>query len=85
MIATTIKARHLDDIEAGVKTHDYRACNAFWKKRIEGKVHRAIIFICGRRIKGFKVKSITVVDVPPHHRDLIEGDKCYAIELGGGL
>ncbi len=85
MIATTIKACHLDDIEAGVKTVEYRARNEFWQKRIEGKRHGAIIFICGRRLKGFEVRRITVVETPAGHRELIGTDECYAIELGGGF
>ncbi len=85
MIATTIRSAHLDAIEAGEKTVEFRAYSEFWRKRIEGRTHRAIIFICGRRIKGYEVRRITVEETPAEHRDLLGTDRCFAIELGGGL
>ncbi len=85
MICTTIKAVHLNAIEAGLKPFEYRAYNEYWRKRIEGKLHGAIIFISGPRIKGFKVKTISVVKTPAKHRELLGTDKCFAIELGGAL
>ncbi|KAF0145094.1 MAG: hypothetical protein FD156_1205 [Nitrospirae bacterium] len=83
MIATTIKKQYLDDIEARKKPVDYRACNEFWKKKIEGKRHGAILFLCGQRCRAFKIKKITVVPTPEELRHVISTPTSYAIHLGG--
>ncbi len=83
MIATTIKGIYLDHIERGIKTVEYRACSEFWKKRIEGKHHGAILFISGRRCKAFKIAQIEIIETPSALRELIPTEKCFAIHLGG--
>ena len=85
MIATTIKKIYLDQIEAGLKVVEYRACSDFWKKRINGKHHGTIMFISGHRIRAFEVVKIEIIDTPVALHELITTDKCFAIHLGGGL
>ncbi len=83
MIATTIKRIHLDQIKAGDKHIDYRAYNAFWQRKIEGKLHRAILFLCGRTVEVYAIEKIEVVPTPEDLREIIPDPQSYAIHLGG--
>ncbi len=85
MICTTIRGIYLDQIEAGTKLVEYRAYNEFWRKRIEGKRHGAIMFLSGRRCKAYLIVKIEVIETPEDLRDVIEEEKTFTIHLGGGI
>lgn len=82
MISTTIKAKHLDDIEAGIKQFEYRAYNEFWRKLIEGKDHSHIVFISGRRVRKYEINRILIIPSPEAHRALLGTAECFSIKLG---
>ena len=84
MIATTIKGDKLDQIEAGTKKVEYRACNAFWRRKLHNKLHGAIIFLCGPRIRTYKIVKIELIFTPASVSDIIPTVQAYAIHLGGG-
>ena len=83
MIATTIKGDKLDEIEAGTKTVEYRACNTFWRRKLHNKLHGAIIFLCGPKIRLYKVIKIELIFTPVSVAAIITTVQAYAIHLGG--
>ncbi|MBI3584221.1 MAG: ASCH domain-containing protein [Nitrospinae bacterium] len=85
MIATTIKREYLEQIKAGTKTIEYRANSAFWQKRVNGKFHSIIMFLCGRKCNAFRVIKIETIETPDAVKAIIQTPQCFAIHLGGGL
>ncbi len=85
MICTTIRKVYLDEIAAGRKKIEYRADKEFWHKKIEGKRHGAIIFLCGRRTAAFTIARIERIQTPVEIINVIGTPLCYAIHLGGGI
>ncbi|MFQ5800884.1 MAG: hypothetical protein ACE5HH_04100 [Candidatus Hydrothermarchaeales archaeon] len=83
MIATVIKKQYLEEIEAGIKTIEYRACSQFWTRRINGKRHGAILFLCGRKCKGYRIKKIETERTPEDLKSIINTDSSFAIYLAG--
>ena len=65
-----LKAEYFDQIAACAKTEEYRLCNAYWNKRIEGRHYDEIHILLGypsadnaaRRMifpwRGYTVKAI---------------------------
>jgi ASC-1-like (ASCH) protein len=66
-----LNAQYFNQIKAGTKTEEYRLCNSYWRKRIEGKTYDRIVLTLGypkkddteRRLvlpwKGYTKRTIT--------------------------
>jgi hypothetical protein len=66
-----LNAKYFNQIKSGDKTEEYRLCNAYWRKRIEGKTYDRLILTLGypkkddseRRLvipwKGYTKRTIT--------------------------
>jgi hypothetical protein len=42
-----LNAKYFNQIKSGTKTEEYRLCNAYWRKRIEGKTYDRIVLTLG--------------------------------------
>ena len=64
MITTTIKKEYFDQILAGTKRHEYKPDSEFWRKRILGKEHNKIGFLCGRVYRVYHIEKISQIPCP---------------------
>lgn len=67
----SLKREYFDAIRDGSKIEEYRLCNEYWKRRLEGRLYDVIVLKLGypkhddttrlmrRAFAGFKVKTIT--------------------------
>lgn len=70
-LVLALKSEYFDQIKNGTKQWEYRLCNDYWRRRLEGRSYERVILTKGypkrddhdRRIiriwQGFKVETIT--------------------------
>ena len=57
--------KYFNPIIAGEKKHEYKPDSEYWRKRIVGKDHDAIGFLCGRVYRVYAVLKIEYISCPP--------------------
>lgn len=64
MISTTIKKIYFDPIIDGEKKHEYKPDSEYWRKRLGGKDHDKIGFLCGKIYRVYAVLKIEYISCP---------------------
>lgn len=75
----------MDQILAGTKTVEYKACNDYWTKRLTREMLKGgtlkINFLCGRRAYKYIVTKVEVIKTP-ENACVVGLDHCFALHLG---
>jgi hypothetical protein len=66
-----LKGEYWEAIKAGTKPEEYRLCNSYWRKRLEGRSYDGVLLLKGypmlsnphtklkRAWRGYEIKTIT--------------------------
>lgn len=87
-LSTTIQHRFLiqklRELEEKDFTHEYKATDEFWAKRIPRQSYPCeLVYVCGRRVVRLWATGYSVIDTPADNgvREVVKTPKCYAVRI----